>query len=160
MPTPDFTQPLVANFDVILNGSPMKATELAYVMHVTVDEDLGLPAMCVIEFGGADTLGKTLPWVDDPRFDIGQSVEIKLGYGNKMEKMFAGEITGLEPVFSRSRLPSLIVRAFNRLHRLTRGRKSRTFMKQKDSEIASKIAQDAGLTADQVQGAESRGLSH
>jgi phage protein D len=45
-------------------------------------------------------------------------------------------------------VPSLTVRGFDRLHRLMRGRKSRTFVKQKDSDIVSKIVQDAGLTAD------------
>lgn len=146
MPTPEFNQPLVPGLEVIINGSPLKATELAYVTRVVVDDAVDLPSMCTIELAGADTQGVRLPWIDDGRFDIGHTVEIKFGYGGKLEKLFAGEITGLEPEFSSSQLPSLGIRGFDRLYRLQRGRKSRTFVKQKDSDIASQIARDAGLT--------------
>jgi phage protein D len=43
-------------------------------------------------------------------------------------------------------LPSLTVRGYDRRHRLQRGCKTRSFVKQKDSEIAAKIAQEAGLS--------------
>jgi len=147
MPKAEFSQPLVPLFDVIINGSPLKAAELAYVTAIAVDEDIDVPCMVTIELSGADTLGKRLPWVADARFDIGHAVEIKLGYGGKLEKMFSGEITGLEPHYTANGAPSLTVRGFDRLHRLMRGRKSRTFVKLKDSDIASKIVQDAGLTS-------------
>jgi len=146
MPGPEFNQPLVPSVDVIISGSPLKATELVYVTRVVVDDAVDLPSMFTIDLSGADTQGMRLPWIDDGRFDVGHTVEIKLGYGNKLEKLFAGEITGLEPEFSSSQLPGLGIRGFDRLHRLQRGRKSRTFVKQKDSDIASQIAKDAGLT--------------
>jgi len=59
-----------------------------------------------------------------------------------------GEITGLEPEFTVSTLPRLTVRGYDRGHRLVRGRKTRTFSRQKDSDIASAIAGEAGLTGD------------
>ena len=147
MPEPEFDQPLVPNFDVAINNTPLKATELAYITNIRIDTAVDLPGMFTIELSGADTLGEPLPWVDDSRFNIGQAVEIKLGYGDKQEKLIAGEIAGLEPEFAFDRLPSLTVRGYDRLHRLLRGRKTRTFVKQKDSAIASQIAQGAGLTA-------------
>jgi len=148
MPKAEFSQPLVPLFAVIINGSPLKAAELAYVTSIAVNEDVHQPGMATIELSGADTLGKRLPWVADARFDIGHAIEIKLGYGGRLERLFAGEITGLEPHYTANGVPSLTVRGFDRLHRLMRGRKSRTFVKQKDSDIVSKIVQDAGLTAD------------
>jgi phage protein D len=148
MPKAEFSQPLVPLFAVIINGSPLKAAELAYVTSIAVDEAVDLPGMATIELSGADTLGKRLPWVNDARFDIGHAIEIKLGYGGRLERLFAGEITGLEPKYTANGVPSLLVRGFDRLHRLLRGRKSRTFVKQKDSEIVSKVVQDAGLTAE------------
>jgi phage protein D len=39
------------------------------------------------------------------------------------------------------------VRAFDKLHRLTRGKKSKTYQKQTDQDIASAIASQAGLSA-------------
>jgi phage protein D len=40
------------------------------------------------------------------------------------------------------------VRGYDRRHRLQRGRKTRTFVQQKDSDIAAQIASEAGLTAE------------
>ncbi|HKQ79339.1 MAG TPA: hypothetical protein VJ810_36935 [Blastocatellia bacterium] len=147
MPEAQFNQPLVPTFDVLINGTPLAATDLAYVTSVAVDDSLDLPSMFTIELAGADTLSDPLPWVDDKRFSVGAAVGIKFGYGDKMETIFSGEIAGLEPQFAFDRLPSLTVRGFDRRHRLMRGRKTRAFLKQKDSAIASQIAGEAGLTA-------------
>jgi hypothetical protein len=62
--------------------------------------------------------------------------------------IFKGEIVGIEPVFETGGSTRVVVRAFNRLHRLTRGRKSRTFDKQRDSDIVSAIAKENGLAAE------------
>jgi phage protein D len=59
-----------------------------------------------------------------------------------------GEITGLEPEYVVDRLPSVIVRGYDRRHRLQRGRKTRTFLAQKDSDIAAQVAKEATLKAD------------
>ncbi len=147
MPVAKRSQPLVPNAELKINGSSLPAEAIAYILSVIVDDEVDLPGMFSIVLAGADTQGEVLPWVDDKRFDLGGSVEIKLGYGNNIETVFKGEITGLEPEFSVDRLPGLLVRGFDRRHRLLRGRKTLTFVKQKDSEIASKIAGDAGLTA-------------
>src|SRR5262249_1909505 len=61
--------------------------------------------------------------------------------------IFKGEITGLEPTYDHD-LPSRVtVRALNRMHRLARGRKSRTFEGMTDQDIVTKICQEAGLSA-------------
>ena len=58
-----------------------------------------------------------------------------------------GEITALEPEFDQHK-PTLTVRGYDRSHRLYRGHKTRTFLNQTDSDIASQIAREAGLSAD------------
>jgi phage protein D len=148
MPTAKRDQPLVPNLDIRINGSPLPPDTVAYVISLTVDDSVEAPSMFALELAGADTQGEALPWVDDKRFDIGAEVEIKLGYGNEMAKLIIGEITGLEPEFAFDRLPALTVRGYDRRHRLQRGRKTRTFVKQKDSDIASKIVGEVGLTAE------------
>jgi phage protein D len=63
-------------------------------------------------------------------------------------KLFDGEVTGLEPVYDHN-LPSRItIRALNKMHRLTRGRKSRTFEQQTDQQIVQTLAGEAGLSAE------------
>jgi phage protein D len=147
MPQAQFDQPLVPTFDVIINGTPLSASDLVYVTAVSVDDSVDLPGMFTFEVSGADTLAEALPWIDDKRFAVGAAVGIKFGYGDKKEMVFSGEIAGLEPEFLFDRLPSVTVRGFDRRHRLTRGRKTRTFLKQKDSAIVSRIAGEAGLSA-------------
>src|SRR5262249_53776690 len=67
-------------------------------------------------------------------------------YRDNMKTLFKGEITGLEPEFPKDQSPTLTVRGYDRRHRLMARRKTRTFLKMKDSEIASQIAGDFGLT--------------
>jgi phage protein D len=61
--------------------------------------------------------------------------------------IFKGEVCGLEPNYRATGESTCVVRAFNRLHRLLRGRKSKTFVEMSDQDIASAIAGDAGLSA-------------
>ncbi|HEY7546662.1 MAG TPA: contractile injection system protein, VgrG/Pvc8 family, partial [Blastocatellia bacterium] len=100
------------------------------------------------EIAGSDAQDEETPWVDDESlFALGNTVEIKMGYRDNLESLMIGEITSLEPEFISTRLPGLIVRGYDRRHRLLRGRKTRTFLQQKDSDIAAQIASEAGLTA-------------
>src|SRR5208283_4750736 len=148
MPVAKPDSPLVPDFAVIINGSPLPSEAVAYVAGVMVDESVALPSMFTLEMTGADTQEEEIPWIDDQNlFTIGNVVEIKLGYVDDLETLLIGEITVLEPEFVFNRLPSLLVRGYDRRHRLQRGCKTRTFVQQKDSDIASQIASEAGLTA-------------
>ncbi|MEW6211591.1 MAG: contractile injection system protein, VgrG/Pvc8 family [Acidobacteriota bacterium] len=148
MAVADTTNPLVPDFDVAINGSPLAAEVAAHVTEVVVDDSVEAASMFVIEIAGSDAQKKETLWVDDESlFAVGNTVEIKMGYRDNLETLMTGEITGLEPAFVLTRLPCLIVRGYDRRHRLMRGRKSRTFLKQSDSDIAAQIASEAGLTA-------------
>jgi len=149
MPFADLNNPLVSSFDVIIDGTPITVEARTHVGSVTVDDSVEIPSMFTLEILGAEDLNKPLPWVDDEDlFAVGKAVEVKLGYGSDMESIFKGEITALEPAFTFDRLPRMTVRGYDRRHRLQRGRKTRTFIQQKDSQIATQVAGDAGLTAD------------
>src|SRR5262245_37149221 len=146
MPVAKHDQPSVPSVEMKVNGFFLPAEAMAHVIGVTIDDSVDLPGMFTIELAGGGTLKQTIPWVDDQRFEVGGAVEIKLGYGSEMETLFSGEITGLEPEFVFDRPPGLIVRGYDRRHRLQRGRKTRTFVQKKDSDIASQIGGEAGLT--------------
>jgi phage protein D len=73
---------------------------------------------------------------------IGDAVEVLGG-----ASLFKGEVVGVEPVFDAGGENRVIVRALNKLHRLSRGRKSKTYENQTDAEIVSRIAGEAGLVA-------------
>jgi phage protein D len=132
--------------DVSINGSPLSAAVMQFIEEATVDDSVELPSMFSFTVISGETLGEEIPWVDDPKFALGNSVEIKMGPSDALTSMIKGEITALEPEFNSSRLPILRVRGFDRRHRLQRGKKTRTFVQSKDSDIASQVAGAAGLS--------------
>lgn len=147
----------VPAFEILVNGSALSVAAAAHVVHVSVEEDTELPDMFSLEIVASDDLEDEFAWVDDESlFAVGGLVEVKLGYADRLTSLFKGEITGLEPSFNADRLPALVVRGYDRRHRLARGRRTRTFVKKKDSDIAAQIAREAGLTPD----ATDSGVTH
>ena len=63
----------------------------------------------------------------------------------QMVSIFDGEIVAVEPDFSES-LVHLVVRAYDKAHRLHRGTKTKVFKNVTDSDIANQIASDASLS--------------
>src|SRR5256714_393265 len=151
---PDVPVPM---FEILVNSSTLSVEAAAHVVQVSVEEDTELPDMFSLEIVATDDLEDQFLWVDsEDLFSVGGSVEVKLGYADQLTSLFKGEITGLEPSFNSDRLPTLIVRGYDRRHRLARGRRTRTFLKKKDSDIAAQIAREAGLTAN----ATDSGVTH
>ena len=148
MPIADLENPMVPAFDVIIDGSPISVEAKTHVVSLVVDDSADLPSMFELKITGSEDQDQAVPWVDDDLFAVGKQVEVKMGYADDLEALLKGEITALEPEFTTSRLPVLTVRGYDRRHRLLRGRKTRTFVQQKDSDIASQIASESGLTAD------------
>jgi phage protein D len=142
---------LVPEFEILIDGTLLAVDVAAHVVEVSVEEDTELPSMFSLEVVASDDMDDQFTWIDDAQlFAVGAVVEVKMGYAGQLESIFKGEVTGLEPSFTANRLPSLTVRGYDRCHRLTRGRQTRTFLQKKDSDIASQIAREAGLTPDVV----------
>jgi phage protein D/phage baseplate assembly protein gpV len=127
-----------------IGGRDVSKAFMDAVDEVVVDSSLHLPDMFTIRVHDDE-----LEWVDDRLLDIGKKVEIKVkgseeqgGHGGTL---IQGEITALEPNFSSQGRTTLLVRGYDKSHRLHRGKKTRTFLRQKDSDIVHKIAQEADL---------------
>lgn len=142
-PTQDISRPA---FAISVDGTPLPVAAALQVSRICIDEDAGLPSMFTVELAAGDAEDETA-WIDGTTFPIGAAVEIRLGYGEALQAVLAAEVTGLEPAFTRGGRPLLTVRGHDRRHRLLRGRKTRSFVQQKDSDIAATIASEAGLTA-------------
>lgn len=135
------------DFDVTIGGTKIPNND---VMTIVVDLDLMQPGMAVV------TLRNKLSQYSS-KFKPGDKVEIKMGGGTRRndagsgsgdkKSIFSGEIVGSEGSFKQGGDPKLSVRAFDKLHRLLRGKKSKTFQKQTDQDIASAIAGEHGLSA-------------
>jgi Bacteriophage probable baseplate hub protein len=85
-------------------------------------------------------------WSDKKTFEIGANVEVGLGYVGAVETLIVGEVTGLEPDFGASEVPTVTVRGHDPSHRLLRGRNTRSFVKMKDSDIVKQVASNSGLS--------------
>ncbi|MEM9218144.1 MAG: hypothetical protein AAGD25_27855 [Cyanobacteria bacterium P01_F01_bin.150] len=144
------TQPQLASFEINVNGSPLPLEVAAQVVNIKVDEDVAVPSMFTIELGALDDSEPEIPLLDDEQFAIANEVEIKLGYGEDVATLLKGEIASLEPEFHFNHGPRLTVRGYDRRYLLQRGRKTRTFVQKKDSDIVDQIAQESGLQADVV----------
>jgi phage protein D len=144
----DRNSPLVPAFGITLNGERVDTDIGIWVVNVVVEDDLDVPSMFTLELASQQDANGVTAWTDDTRFSLGGSVQISFGYGDELESVFSGEITGLEPVFSMSGVPTLLVRGYDKRHRLNGPQRTRVFLDQTDSDIAHKIGSDAGLSTD------------
>jgi phage protein D len=134
-----------------LTGPPEQELRAALV-DVTVESSLHLPdvATLVVHDSG-------LRWVDEAKLEPGKALQVS-AKGSESENehpIFDGEIVEIEPDFVGG-AQLLRVRAFDRLHRLARGRHVRSFVNVTDGDLVRKIAQELGLQAS----AESGGQVH
>jgi phage protein D len=149
-------QPPRPTFAVSLNGAPVGTDLSMWITSVVVEDELDIPGMFTIELISKQTLDGPVPWTDDPRLVLGAEVEISLGWDDVLESLMVGEITALEPNFVKDQAPKLVVRGFDRRHRLNRTRRTRSFVGQKDSDIVAQIASQVGIA---VQATDS-GVTH
>lgn len=136
---------LAPEFVIRINGSPLPNQAAADLIRISVVDDVDAPGMFAITVVAWDTTQMKPKWIDDPLFREGNPVEIAFGYRDRTVNALSGEITGLEPDFPEARPPTLTVRGYDRRHRLMRSRKTRSFTNCKESDIASRIASEAGL---------------
>jgi len=137
---------VIASLEIQINGTRLPPEAEADLFHLEVMEDLDTPSMFILSLNAGDPATGEIKWADGSLFPLGAEVRIKAGFQAPLQELMVGEVTGLEPEYP-ARGPLLLnVRGFDRLHRLVRGRKSRTFVHMKDSDIAGQIAGDWNLT--------------
>ena len=124
-------------------GSLVPPATMDQLISVEVDSSLEVPDMALLRFHD-----NKIELIDGTLFEAGKEVEIaaKALMGASPVSIFKGEIVGVEPTFEDSASAALAVRAFDKRHRLTRETKTRSFVQKTDSDIASQVGQEAGLT--------------
>ncbi len=149
MPQP---REFVSAFYVKVNGQNLSEQQINKIADLIVEQSVHLPSACTIVFQDSGVaLTSTDPLVfgltDQNALPIGAEIEVGMGREAAPSKVFNGEVTSQDLDVAEGAAPRLVVRAYDRLHRLQRGRLSRTFLNMTDGDIATKIAQDAGLSA-------------
>jgi phage protein D len=131
-----------------VGGAELPAEAQRDVLSLTVQDDLGYPSAFILRLGNWDDAKVDMKWSDRDLFQAGKTVEIEMGYRDHLASIISGEITGVELSLNVEEMPVFTVRGYDRWHRLMRGRKTATYTKMKDSDIAAQIASNLGLTGE------------
>jgi phage protein D/phage baseplate assembly protein gpV len=134
---------LLSQMPFKIGGQDAPRNMMRAVREIVVDTSLHLPHMFTIQLDD-----DTLHWIDDPLLEIGSSMEISgkaEGESQSTQLITKGEITSIEPELIEDTGSTVIIRGYDKSHRLHRGKKTRTFLNMKDSDIVSKIARECGL---------------
>ena len=140
MPNPNV---LASQVEIKLNGQAVQSAVMNNLSYMTVEQHVHLPGMFILRF-----LDPSLEILDNGPFDLTKEVEIlaEKEDGTKIS-LIKGEITALEPEFREGMLLEVVVRGFDKSHRLFRESISKAYLNIKDSDLASRIAGEAGLSA-------------
>ena len=139
---------LAAVFQLSLEGSELPSDASADLISATVHDDVDYPSAFAVTLINWDAKKADMKWSDDDLFSLGKQMEIRMGQVGKVTSLISGEITGLELEVHSARVPQLIVRGYDRGHRLARGRRTMSYTNFKDSDMASQIAGNYGLSAE------------
>ncbi len=135
---------LASQITIKVDGTELDPEVMTRLLSVTVDQHASLPDMFTIRLQDPD-----LQLIDTGPLDLTKEVEISAETaGGERVVLIKGEITALEPEFQEGMIARLVVRGYDRSHRLFREMKSRTHVNKKDSDLAQEIAREAGLRAD------------
>ncbi|HVY60197.1 MAG TPA: contractile injection system protein, VgrG/Pvc8 family, partial [Planctomycetota bacterium] len=81
-------------------------------------------------------------------FSEGKVIKISMGYRDHIEKLAEVELVSIEPVFPLKGTDTVVIRGYDRLHRLRYGKKRRGWTEKKYSEVLDDVAKDLGVTFD------------
>ncbi len=152
----DTLQENIAESAIFVNGGRLVEFE-GNLEEIVVDSTHFFPTMATVRVYDPE-----LVWINGTDLTIGATLKIELGQPSSYDEspvmavVFDGEIVALEPEFSAKGLHTLTVRAYDKLHRALHGTKSRTFVKQTDTDIFNKVADDHGV----VTAADATSLQH
>jgi len=110
-------------FTIQINGGNLPAALRGAITSVTWTG--GIEGSDSVEVTFAN---QNLQWLDDPLLAVDNGFTLSIGYApDPLEKVFVGEITGVEPSFPNGGMPTIHVTAHDFLQRLTHGKVDRAF---------------------------------
>ena len=131
---------LISQFYIKIDGADAPQGIVDNLISIEVDDSLNLPDMFTIQLRDPK-----LEWTDSDTLGIGKEVEISARGESGRAKLMAGEITACETNFKHGAGATMVVRGYDKSHRLNRGRQTKSFVQVTDSDIATRIARELGL---------------
>lgn len=133
-------------FTVIVDGEPLDEALSKRIASFQVDQRLDAPDYFTMSITGSKH--GLPPGADGDLFTVGKELQVSGQGGSSESALFSGEITSVEFEIGAKGRPILVVSGFDRLHRLTRGRRTRVWEAMSDSDIASAVVAQYGLSAE------------
>lgn len=131
----------VAGCVVKINGTALSTDIMSRLISAEVEQNILLPSMFSLVFDNKAMQGSGITVkVSDP-------VEVSMGQ-KTTQPLLKGEVTAIELDQLGNGTTVFIIRGYDKLHRLQRGQKTRTFKDVTLSDLVSKLAGEAGLSAD------------
>lgn len=135
----------VANYKILLNGSELSKEFMTSVIEITIEDEINLPSLFSIKLNMVDYKNGKWQGIDLKAFKPGDKISVSIGL-DEVKPVISGEITSLD--LNLCEHSQLEIRGYDLLHRLRMGTRNKVFTKKKDSEIASEIAREHGLTVE------------
>lgn len=134
---------LASQVKIKVDGTEIQQNVMDQLASLTVDQHSHLPGMFLLRF-----LDPGLELLDNGPFDLVKEVEVLAENSDGTPvSLIKGEITSLEPQFEEGMIAELLIRGYDKSHRLYRESKNKAYLNIKDSDLASQIAGNAGLSA-------------
>lgn len=121
---------------VEVEGSQLEDAAINELATVRVHHRLAAPSQCELTFHGPVE-------TDLPR----PGGELRVAVAGHDTRLFDGQITAVEHVFGPDRDYSLVVRAYDALHRLRKRQRARALVQTSVDGLASELASDLGLSS-------------
>ncbi len=132
-----------------LDGAVLSSEMMDNVMSVDVEDSLYLPSMFRIEL-----YDEHLDYANGTQLAIGKNIKITFNTRaadsgrNLTGEVIDGEITSIEPMLRYRGTNTLVIRGYDKTHRMHRGKKSAVFQQVTDSDLFSRIGSGRGLTVE------------
>ena len=143
IPTP--ATPDVCSVVVLIDGTEISGE--FHVLSVTVSAELNRIPSAVLEIRDGDAATATFAASDTDHFVPGREIELRLGYRAQVDPVFRG-IVVRQRIRVRPSESVLVVECRDKAVRMTRGRRSRYFAGQADSDIMTDLISGHDLTGD------------
>ena len=143
----------IAQFYIMVDGREIGAIKPEYsdnLISVEVDDSLYLPDMFVLHLKDPE-----LEMLKNNVFKLGSEVKITASTPPEQPNqapspavvLMVGEITGIEPDLNAMDRATLVVRGYDRSHKMHRVRETKTYQQVTDADLARQLAGASGLSA-------------
>lgn len=131
--------------EIYINGTALGEANMNSLFRVEVEQTTYIPSVCRMTF-----FDDSLSLTDDTKIDLEKAVEVKVSPRGSQDftSLFKGEIVTIQPELTEGLQFTLTIIAFDKMYKLNRGTKSRTFLQMTDSDIIKSLAGEAGLSVD------------